>query len=142
MELDWKDMDMPESREPTEPRRANFSEASVKSKRELLIADLRMTTALPVPFEVDPVTPEEERIKMSELVQVADDSVSLMPLSRLSAIDSLCFSSSDSSLSASISSISAIDSLRSSTNLERSCSFRALRVKMILRSHFCASWIP
>ena len=86
-----------------------------------------------------PVTPEDDLIKISEAV--TEDS-SVNPLSRLSAMLSLCFSSSDSSRKASISSISAMDSLRSSTNLDRSCSFRAFKVRTIFRSHFWASWIP
>ena len=56
MEFDWKDIDIPESKEPTEPRRAIFSEASVKSKRELLMADfLITTTALPFDLELDEI---------------------------------------------------------------------------------------
>ena len=131
---------MPESSDPTDPLLAIFSEASVKSSKELLIADFLMTTAEPLDLlAVDPVIPEDDLMRMSEAVP--EDS-SVRPLSRLSAIDKRCFSSSDSSLRASISSISAMDSFRSSTNLDRSCSFRALRVKTIFLSHFCANWIP
>ena len=46
--MDWKDTDIPESSEPTDPLRVIFSAvASDKSNRELLMADLRKTT----PFE-------------------------------------------------------------------------------------------
>ena len=141
MEFDWKDIDMPESSDPTDPLLAIFSEASVKSSKELLMADFLMTTADPLDLlVVDPVIPEDDLMRMSEAVVPEDSSVN--PLSLLSAIDKRCFSSSDSSLKASISSISAMDSFRSSTNFDRSCSFRALRVKTIFLSHFCANWIP
>lgn len=64
MEFDWKDIDIPESKEPTEPRRAIFSEASVKSKRELLMADfLITTTALPFDLELDEIA-EPVRVKL------------------------------------------------------------------------------
>lgn len=64
MEFDWKDIDIPESKEPTEPRRAIFSEASVKSKRELLMADfLITTTALPFDLELDEIA-EPANVKL------------------------------------------------------------------------------
>ena len=45
--VDWKETLMPESREPTLPRRVIFSAvASDKSSRELLMAERRSTTPL------------------------------------------------------------------------------------------------
>ena len=43
-EFDWNEMDIPESRDPTDPRRAIFSLESARSRSELLMADLRKTT--------------------------------------------------------------------------------------------------
>merc|ERR1711860_398652 len=59
---------MPESKEPTDPLLAIFSEASVRSRRELLMADFRMTT-VPLPPELF-VAPEADLITISELAVV------------------------------------------------------------------------
>jgi hypothetical protein len=46
-ELDWQDTDMPESSDPTDPLLVILSTmASVKSSRELLMAERRSTTPL------------------------------------------------------------------------------------------------
>ena len=49
IELDWNEIDIPESSEPTEPLLAIFSDESVKSNKELFMALFRMTT----PFALD-----------------------------------------------------------------------------------------
>uniref|UniRef100_A0A182VFQ2 Secreted protein n=1 Tax=Anopheles merus TaxID=30066 RepID=A0A182VFQ2_ANOME len=76
----------------------------------------------------------------------AQTSTSATPLSRFSLFvvrvpprADFCRSSSASMRSVSISSISLIDSRRSSANLHRSCSLRALNVTSTLPSTFCDS---
>ena len=180
-DADWKDMDIPESKEPTEARRVIFSAlASDKSSRELLMADLRRTTPPPL---LDPTPPPlaplwwwwpfslgwcrsrwllwlllddaEEDVGTAKELEVWDKRAAAAASSSLLIPESLwslaedgavlicfCFSSSASNLRVSISSISAIDSLRSSTNFERSWSFLAFNMRTTFRSHFWAIWIP
>uniref|UniRef100_A0A182JGD5 Uncharacterized protein n=1 Tax=Anopheles atroparvus TaxID=41427 RepID=A0A182JGD5_ANOAO len=75
----------------------------------------------------------------------AQTSTSATPLSRFSLLlarvprADFCRSSSASMRSVSISSISLIDSRRSSANLHRSCSLRALNVTSTFPSTFCDS---
>lgn len=102
--------------------------ASWISRRELLSADrFNVESALRVPFFS---------------MVVVSSSMSATPESRFSAVefgrealrDAFCLSSSPSILRLSISSISHTLSFRSSQNLVRSCSFRALKTMRTLLS--------
>lgn len=116
---------IPLSREPALPRRTGRAAVcwSCRSSSELERADrLRQglwASKLPSPPLPSPVA-----------------SMSARPESRWSQglRNACCFSSSPSMRRLSISSISRMDSLRSSTNLHRSCSLRAFRVISALSS--------